>query len=201
MTKFLQSIWTTSLVGALLFWGTVALLWRSPGEPQTSTRPAVTDAQGNAASWHFHNPEVDLLIAELKQEKEALTTRTAELNELAERLRAERLELNQVTQMVYQMQAEFDRNVVRVTSEEAANVKRLARTYAAMSPEGAVAILKQLDETTLVKILANMKESEIALLLEAMGRQSEPDARRVAALSERLRLSLPQPKEVKRAAP
>lgn len=198
MIKLLQSIWTASLVGALLFWGTVVMLWQAPTPAQSHTHPNAVVVHGDAASWKFHNPEVDLLITELKLEKERLAKRSVELNELAERLQAERLELNQVTQMVNQLQVEFDLNVVRVTTEEAANIKRLARTYAAMSPEGAAAILKQLDETTLVKILANMKESEIALLLEAIGRQSEAEARRVAGISERLRLSLPNPKEVKR---
>ncbi|MBE0539889.1 MAG: hypothetical protein IH623_00690 [Verrucomicrobia bacterium] len=198
MIKLLQSIWTTSFVGALLFWGTVVMLWQAPIVVPSQANPDAAIVHGDAASWNFHNPEVDLLITELKLERERLAKRTVELNELAERLQAERLELNQVTQMVNQLQVEFDLNVVRVTTEEAANVKRLARTYAAMSPEGAAAILKQLDETTLVKILANMKESEIALLLEAIGRQSEAEARRVAGISERLRLSLPNPKEVKR---
>jgi hypothetical protein len=198
MIKLLHSIWTASLVGALLFWGTVVMLWQAPTAAQGHAPPAAAVVHGDAASWNFHNPEVDLLITELKLEKERLAKRALELNELAERLQSERLELNEVTQTVNQLQVEFDRNVVRVTTEEAANLKRLARTYAAMSPEGAAAILKQLDETTLVKILTNMKESEIALLLEAIGRQSEAEARRVAGISERLRLSLPNPQEVKR---
>lgn len=201
MIKLLQSTWTASLLGALLFWATVVALWQPPMVARGQAGLSANSTHGQAASWEFHNPEVDLLITELKLEKERLAKQALELSELAERLHTERLELNQVTQMVSQLQLEFDRNIVRVTAEEAANVKRLARTYAAMSPEGAAAILRQLDETTQLKILTQMKESEIAVLLEAIGRQSEAEARRVAALSERLRLSLPNPKDAKRAGP
>ena len=200
MIKRLQSSWAASVVGTLLYLGTAALVW-NPRLPDTAGNGLAVNGSARVPSWEFHNPEVDLLIEELKQEKETLAKRQAQLNELAERLQVERVEINEVTKAVYQLQAQFDSNVVRVLSEEAVNVKKLARTYAAMTPEGAVPILKQLDETTLVKILANMKESETAPILEGMARQSEADAKRVAAISERLRLSLPNPKEAKRTGP
>ena len=168
-------------------------VWHPQSAADTAGDPVVTGAQ----SWDFHNPEVDLLIEELKQEKEALAKREAQLNELADRLQAERQEINLVTQAISQLQAQFDSNVVRVLAEEAPNVKKLARTYAAMTPEGVVPILKQLEETTLVKILSNMKDSETAPILEAMARGGEAEAKRAAAISERLRLSLPNPKDAK----
>ena len=194
MIKLLQSSWTASLFGTLLYLATTVFVWHPPSGALTTGDPVAT----GAPSWEFRNPEVDLLIEELKQEKEAVAKREAQLNELAERLQAERLELNLATQTVHQLQAQFDSNVVRVLAEEALNVKKLARTYAAMTPEGAAPILKQMEEATLVKILANMKESETAPILEAMARQGETEAKRVAAISERLRLSLPNPKDAKR---
>ena len=197
MIKLVQSSWTASILGALLYLGTTVASWHVPGPTSPTRRPMV----GATPSWEFHNPEVDLLIEELKQQKEAITKREAQLNELDERLQAERLELNLVTHNVHEMQAQFDTNVVRILAEETANVKKLARTYAAMTPEGAAPILKQLEEATLVKILATMKESEVAPILEAMAREGETEAKRVAVLSERLRLLLPTPKDAKRTSP
>ena len=194
MIKLLQSSWSASISGTLLYLGTTVCLWHPQIAVDTTGDPVVA----GTPSWDFHNPEVDLLIEELKQEKISLVKRETQLNELAERLQAERQEINLVTQAISQLQAQFDSNVVRVLAEEAPNVKKLARTYAAMTPEGAVPILKQLEETTLVKILSNMKDSETAPILEAMAREGEAEARRAAAISERLRLSLPNPKDSKR---
>jgi flagellar motility protein MotE (MotC chaperone) len=196
MMKMLKSGWVASLLGALLYLGTMLLVWRPPPParlPETAAPVATA-----AANLDFRNPELDLLIEELKKEKEALAKKQSQLDELAERLRIERLELNQVTQIVHQTEAQFDSNVVRVLQEEMANLKKLARTYAGMSPEGAAIIFKQMDEMTLLRVLSIMKESETAPILEAMAKQSEADARRVAAISERLRVMMPNPKEPKR---
>ena len=69
------------------------------------------------------------LVAELKKEKEAVGIREQQLNDLALRLQNERTELNQITQKVFQMQREFDTNVVRVREEELPNLKRLVKVY------------------------------------------------------------------------
>jgi flagellar motility protein MotE (MotC chaperone) len=201
MIKLLRSHWVASVVGILLYLVTTGLAWKSQSKADTTVKPAEATTLVNGASWEFHNPEVDVLITEVKEEKESLAKREAQLKELAERLQTERLEINLVLQAVQRLQTEFDSNVVRVTAEEAANVKKLGRTYAAMTPEGATPILKQMDETTLLKILATMKEAETAPLLEAMAHQGEADAKRVAAISERLRLSLAAPKDTKRVSP
>lgn len=201
MIKLLQSHWAASVVGILLYLATTGLLWKPQRSTDPTAPPPAAAPGSNGPSWDFHNPEVDVLITEMKLEKETLAKREAQLQELAERLQTERLEINLMLEAVQRLQNEFDSNVVRVTVEEAANIKKLARTYAAMTPEGATPILKQMDETTLVKILATMKESETAPILEAMAHQGEADAKRVAAISERLRLSLAILKDPKRASP
>ena len=50
-----------------------------------------------------------------------------------------------------------------------------------------------MEEVALVKILALMKDSEAAPILEALGKQSEAEAKHAATISERLRLSLAKP--------
>jgi hypothetical protein len=58
-----------------------------------------------------------------------------------------------------------------------------------MTPDAAASVLGALDDTTVVKILATMKESEGAALLEALARKGEAQAKRVALLSDQLRLT------------
>src|SRR6185503_6299182 len=148
MIKLLKSGWLASLIGAFLFFGTMVLVWRSPPRPTTPPAPAASPEK-SGPDLDFRNPELDLLIEELKKEKEAVAKQQSQLNELAERLRIERLEINQVTQMVHLAQTHFDSNVVRVVQEELVNLKKLARTYAKMSPESATSIFKQIEEMTL----------------------------------------------------
>jgi flagellar motility protein MotE (MotC chaperone) len=142
-----------------------------------------------AAFWEINSAEVDQLVDELKKEKTELAAREQQLNELATRLQAERSEINQATQQVYQLQKEFDQNVVRVREEEAANLKKMAKIYAAMSPEGAAGILKNLEDEQVVKFLVFMKESETAPILEAWAKLGEADSKRAALISNKLRAS------------
>jgi flagellar motility protein MotE (MotC chaperone) len=188
MIRLLQSSWTASGLGLVLYLATMVVAWRPYAQPPPDLGNEVPRPAG--PSWAYQNPEADLLIAELKKEKEALAAKEKDLNDLASRLQTERAELNQLTQMVHQVQAEFDRNVIRVRDQESANLKRLAKMYSTMTPDGAAAVFKALDDSTLVKVLTCMKDTETAAILEVMARQGEAQAKRVAAISEHLRLSL-----------
>ena len=191
--KTLRSPWVAGLLGLLLYAATTAMLWRPPAGAPSEPGPS-------GPSWTFHNVEIEQLVTELKKEKESLALREKQLADLAVRLRSERLEINQATQHVHQLQVEFDRNVVRAREEEIVNLKKLAKMYAAMTPEGSAAIFKQLDDISLVKIMMFMKEAENAPILEHMAKQGEPQAKRAAALSERLRLAIPDYTTAKRTS-
>jgi flagellar motility protein MotE (MotC chaperone) len=80
---------------------------------------------------------------------------------------------------------------VRIPEEETANLKKLGKTYATMSPEGAATIFKQMEDDQVVKILVFMKEGETAPVLESFARLGETEAKRAAVISERLRTSIP----------
>ena len=67
-----------------------------------------------------------------------LDDREQRLNELATRLDTERGEISNATLSVQQLQADFDKNVLRVKDEETANLKKLAKVYSAMTPDGAL---------------------------------------------------------------
>jgi flagellar motility protein MotE (MotC chaperone) len=206
--KMLSSPLVASILGLILYVVTTAMVWkpapRAPhkpveGEAGDSMATIMARANGAVPSWDYHNPDVDSVIEELKSRKEQLDRREKDLNALAERLQAERLEINVVTQSVFRMQKEFDAGIARVAAEEAVNIKKLAKTYAAMSPEGAAAIMRELDDSTLVKIVASLKESESAPVLEIIGQRSDADAKRVAMITDRLRTFLSTPvKETKK---
>lgn len=191
--KILQSSWMCALVGAVLYLGATVAVWKPPVIERPATVVAGFIGSSLGASWNFHNPEVDELIADVKKQRDQLDARERELNDLAARLQLERQEITVVTQTVARLQQEFDANVVRVRQEETANLKKLAKIYAAMPPESATAILKELQDDEIVKIFAFMKESETAAILELLSKPGASDAKRAAQISERLRLCLSRP--------
>src|SRR5688572_1982493 len=164
--KFLRAPITAMLLGGLSFLLTTFALIQKP--LANSAKPKEhTEAEKTESFWQRHDPEVDQLLQEMKAEKELLTKRAADLKELEARLAAERAELNQVTQRVAQIQAEFDQSIVRIKEEETPNLKKLAKLYTSMTPEGAAAIFRELDDQVIVKLLATMKEDQSAPLLDA----------------------------------
>lgn len=202
--KILQNSLVSSLVGLLLYVVVTVLVWKAPAhivEGEPAQEEILAKAKQAVPSWDFQSQEADLLIEELRTEKAALAKREKDLQDFAERLNAERLEINVVTQAVHQLQAQVEASIVRINAEEAVNIKKLSRTYAAMSPEGAAPILKEMEEPTLIKILAIMKETETAPILEAMSKLGVDEAKRVARITERLRFYLSQPKDAKKASP
>lgn len=199
LSRLLQSPWTATLVGTLVYLATVVMVWR----PHLDA-PAGTEVRGRgpaAPSWGFQNPEVDLLIQELKKERDDLAARKKELDELADRLANERTELQALTQAVAQIQAEFDSHVLRIRQDESANLKKVAKTYAAMDPKNAGSLFKALDEDTLVKVISFMRENEIAPIFDVLAKQSDNEAKRVAALCERIRLTLSEAKKTVATSP
>ena len=195
--KLLKSPWVASILGALLYLGTTfwqlsAVTPRRPAAPVEPSKTIVKKHEGPGVPklvWDPQNPEVEQLVKELREEKEALSKRENGLNELASRLQVERQEIDHVAQDVKRMQTDFEKSLTRVKGDEVGNLKKLAKMYSTMSPDGAAKIFRELDDDSVGKILLLMKESEAAAMLEAMAKQGASEAKRAAALSERLRVS------------
>jgi flagellar motility protein MotE (MotC chaperone) len=187
MTKLLTSTWTTIPVCAIVYVVSTVLFWKTPAPPPHIIQAAPSSARNEQGQ--FQNPEADQLVGELKEEKKRLDDREQELNELATRLDAERGEISNATASVQQLQSDFDKNVLRIKDEETANLKKLAKVYSAMTPDGAAVILADLDDTQFAKIMVFMKEGDAAAILESLSKKNDAGAKRAADLSERLRVA------------
>jgi flagellar motility protein MotE (MotC chaperone) len=190
MTRILQSSWLAVLAGGLLYLGTTLALL-GPEQFAGIRRAPRAGSADDGPSWKFKNPELDQWVAQMKAEKEALAAREQRLLEWQARLDAERQEITTVTQTVARLQADFDRNVVRFGAQEAENVKRQAKLVAAMSPEGAAAMFKEMPDDDVVRILFTMKTDEASLILDTISKLGKAEARRAATLTERLHQILP----------
>lgn len=204
MIRILQSNWLAVMLGVLAYAVTTTLLLRPDkliAQRQIQKARLVEKTEKIEPSWAFKNPEVDELLADLRNQRETLKAREQELNDLASRLAVERQEIGIVTQRVVTMQAEMDQAFTRIQEQEVANLKRLAKVYATMSPEGAAKVMLESQDDAVVKILTYMKDSDTAAVLENMAKDSALAARRVAMISDRLRLITAQPLPAKPKAP
>jgi flagellar motility protein MotE (MotC chaperone) len=188
MIKLLTSPWTSVPVGALIFLASMLLFWKTPiPAPVERARPATAF---HGPSWEFTNPEADQLITELKSEKGALALRKQQLDEMESRLNAKRQEVDAATLAVRKLQDDFDKSVVRIQEAEVPNLKRLAKVYGGMTPESASTVMSQLDDSVIVKIMSYMKDTETAAILETLAKKGPAEAKRAAAISEHVRLSV-----------
>lgn len=197
-----------SLVGALLYLAVTALVIVKGYQPPKPPRPKtakVAEPMGiggaplagktadqlkdpEPPSWNYYNPDVEFLITYLEQKSNSFRIRQKELEELGQRLAAERAELASVTQSVARLRDDIDRQIIRIQEDEAANVKRLAKTYASMEPTSVAKVLAELDEKLVVKIMSQMKDDQNAAILDALAKTDAQGARLAAGISDKLRL-------------
>jgi len=201
MTRWLTSGWVVVLAGGLVYLGTTALLIR-PAQ-FAGVRATLADAKltpDNDPSWKFKNPEFQQWVAELKMEKSDLDARAQRLQELQTRLAAQQQEFTIATQSVYELQAEFDKNVIRIKSQEVQNLSKQAKIISGMSPEGAANLIAQMADDDVVRLLSIMKPDEAGIMLDSMSKLGKTQAKRAADLTARLRMVLP-PDATAKSAP
>lgn len=73
---------------------------------------------------------------------------------------------------------ETKENIAKAKQEEAKRISRLARLYGEMKPDEAVPILKELDDPTVLAILAKMEDGQAAKIMALF------DAKRAARLTQ-----------------
>lgn len=141
--------------------------------------------------WNFWTIEIENLATELKGERDRLHLQVEQLDQRENQLAAERQELNKVRTEIEGLRVEIATKVLEINADEAKNIRTLAQTYSNLTPRAAVAIIKEMDDVMVVKILSVMKSDIVAPIFEEMSRATTLDnnlARRAAQLSDRIRL-------------
>ena len=195
MTKLLNpaataifSLVLSVAVGVTLCWRTLAPLLQAAVATQVKKEPTEFKRKG----WDFWKIEIENLSNELKEERASLRARSDQLDQRAARLAAEEQELGKVRADVESIRKEIADRVIEITTDEQKNIRTLAQTYTNLSPKAVVAIFREMDDTTAVKILSLMKPDVVGPIFEQMSVTAGADgtslARRAAILSEKLRL-------------
>src|SRR5476651_2726739 len=150
-----------------------------------------TEQSARAKGWDFWTIAIDNLTAELKGEKARIRQQADQLDQRTARLAAEKQELEKMRADIEGMRHQMDERVIAIGVDEAKNLRTLAQTYATLSPHGAVTILREMDDATVVKILSLMKPDIVGPIFEEMAKPTGGDdalAKRAAVLSEKIRL-------------
>jgi flagellar motility protein MotE (MotC chaperone) len=190
MKKILQSTWMVSLVGCIVYLATTAVVLSSAKFEAIASDDELVSANDDP-SWRFRNPEFEQWVQDLQRERADVETRKGQLKELETRLQAERQELNVVLQRCTQVQAEFEKNVVRLRDQELKNIKKQAKVMADMTPESAAALLVQMPDDDSARMLAVMKSEQATVLLEVISKMGSDQLKHAAIIAERMKHILP----------
>jgi flagellar motility protein MotE (MotC chaperone) len=191
------------LLGLLLGVGsTLAVLWPASNrliERAAAVRAAAAVAKHPEKPWDFWTIEIENLANDLKDERAKLKKRDEELSQREARLVVEQQELEKTRKQIEALRVTIDERLIEVTESELPNLKKLAATYTALTPKACVAIFREMEDPTLVKLFTLMKPETVGPILEEMSKQSTATAdptlaKRAAMLSERLRLVKAAPK-------
>jgi flagellar motility protein MotE (MotC chaperone) len=186
LTAMVFSLVVSITLGTVLCWR-AATPWL---ELAAAARPKPA-ADKKEKGWDFWTIEIENLSTDLKEERARLRQQADLQDQRAARLAAEARELGKIRADIEGLRREIADKVIEITADEAKNLRTLAQTYANLSPRAAVAILRELDDLTAVKILSLMKPDVVGPIFEEMSRTAGTDgplARRAAVLSEKLRL-------------
>lgn len=141
--------------------------------------------------WTFHTRELQQLIDSLGGKKREMDKREEALKGLETRLENERKELDEIKGQIEATRVAMGNVIVQSKADEMKNLKNLATTYSSMNPDAVVGIINEMDDNTVVKILAIMKSDIIGPIFEAMGRVPNQESQmrvRIARISEKIRL-------------
>jgi flagellar motility protein MotE (MotC chaperone) len=177
-------------VGLFLFWRSAGVLVTQAIEIQAK---ALAESQPKKEKgWDFWTIEIENLSNELKEERARMRKELDLFEQREARLAAERKELSVMRDEIEGLRKEIAEKVISIRQDEAKNLRALSQTYSNLTPRAAVAIIREMDDVTAVKILFLMKPDIIGPIFEEMskttGTDGTPLSRRAAILSEKLRL-------------
>ncbi|HVU25880.1 MAG TPA: hypothetical protein VHE13_17245 [Opitutus sp.] len=196
MKKLLSLPVLTLFVGLLSGLGTgIFLTWQAGGpliKAALAARQKALDARpAREKGWDFWTIEIENLANELRDERARLRHESELIDQRRAQLENEQQQLAAVRTDLESLRADIGRRVIELTTDESKNIRTLAQTYSNLTPSGAVAVMRELDDNTVVKILSQMKPDIVAPIFEEMSHTPDADgtlAKRAATLSDKLRL-------------
>ena len=190
--NMLKSTWVLAVLGVFLGTGTIsAVLLMRMGQLEIAQLEPVAETISDRIQWNFLTPAIEEMRVDIENRLDEVAGRETALNEYSVRLQAERAEIEKLKRDLEGMRSALADTFFEIQSTEEKNLKVLAATYTGLSPSAALAIFREMDDETVVKILAFMKPEPVGRILEEMTQTTEGEdtlAGRAAVISNKLRL-------------
>lgn len=145
----------------------------------------------NFIYWTFHTQELQQMIDALTEKQKDLDKREMQIKARETQMDSQVKEFTDLKAQVESIRSGISSMIVVSKAEEMKNLKALSATYAAMNPDATVGVLNEMDDNTVVKLLALMKADTVGPIFEAMARVPGQEGQmraRIARLTEKLRL-------------
>jgi flagellar motility protein MotE (MotC chaperone) len=176
-------------VGVMAFWSAAAPLIEAAMLTAAKNKKA-SPIELKERGWDFWTIEIENLSSELKGERDRLRQQHDQLDQRAAQLANEARELAKVRIEIEALRRGITEKIIEISADDAKNIRTLAQAYSNLTPRAVVAIVRELDDATAVKIFSLMKVDVVSAIFEEMSRTAGPDgpmSKRVAILSERMR--------------
>tara|TARA_B110000305_G_C19375274_1_gene606619 strand:+ start:401 stop:1009 length:609 start_codon:yes stop_codon:yes gene_type:complete len=200
----MKQILVLGIVGLIFSLGTMfslATLYKdelSPNKHDSQKKVYNFQATSKPTFDSIKTNELDKLLTQIEEERTRLFKKSDYLDNAERRINMEKKDLVKLQNSIRAQQKEFDVKAkefeskrIAIAQSQTKNLKELAATYANMAPETAVSIFQQMEDDLAVKILTLMKPEEIGPIFEQMAAGPAEMTKRVARLSNSLRLIVP----------
>lgn len=143
--------------------------------------------------WNFRTAEINKMIKDLAEEREALKAREEEVATQEARVTSERRENERMRQEIERNKKDLTDFIIQIKNGETARIKEEVNILSNMAPANVVTVFNEKTDDEAVKILSQMKADVVAQVLEAMMAQpltspeAEPPQKRAARLLELLK--------------
>lgn len=161
------------ILGGLIYIGVTMLtlfysigtLEFKPNQKTDGTQIGMT-ANLEGPSWDYINPELDLLIQELKTRKEDIEKKEKELMLLETRVQKDLDQLSSITNRMRNLQDEFERSATTLTKNEEQNINRLLGLFKTLEPEQIGTILEPMSDEKIAKVFRLLKPAEVSPVVD-----------------------------------
>ena len=130
-------------------------------------------------SWNYRNPELELLVQELKKSKYDIKKEKEDLELLQKRVQKDIDQLSSITNRMRNLQDKFERSATTLTKNEEQNLNRLLGLFKTLEPEQIGTILEEMSDEKIAKIFSLLKPAEFGPVVELWLSKDEKTEERI----------------------
>lgn len=173
----------TAIIGTIIiiFLGATAAMYFTLPRPHVEKKQDIEEIEMEVVK--YSPADIETLTKQLREKENQLALKEKQMKEHEDRIDQMQHELDGKQAEIIRYQEMISQTVTQVLEAEKKNVSKLAKVFSMMPPEEAVAIVRKLDDQTVVSVLGLMKDRASAKILGSYATLGDIHAERVARIS------------------